>query len=299
MNLPASNSPKTRPALNKKTPQKATKSQITLSKISKGIFLISSTILITLFIFLKVDLSEQNNILALVGVPQNTGIKYKQAEKQIELKEIANQKLKKQIQEYNLRLKEQRYSTKQDLIAKIKKQQKNWFDQKTIKTEGINEENILKIGILDIPKKAQDFFNAPEFFNNQGEKIEDRSILYDNQITIKNSSIQQNKLKISIHTKNLYGQVFFLGSSFVNALNQFPQLSQGKITNFRKKIEQNGQETAEFHIDFHINNIQDTNTEENKTQELSPFVKEFVEWNNQKSEIQNIANTNNIRRIRK
>jgi hypothetical protein len=297
------------PTIDGKKPGASAK-KIAITKISKTLFLVISVLLITLFLFLKIDLNQDKNYLGLVGISENTGIKHQRIQKNIKLKESANQKLKEKIAEYRQRIQEKRYSTKQDTIAEIQKKQKIWFDEKI---ETLSEENIHKLGVLGVPKKVQNFFNSQEFFSNEEESIPERKILYDNQITIQNISVEQDKLKLSASASNLYGQVFFLSSSFVEAVNQFPQLSQGSIKNFRKKKNQQEEDISEFNIHFVIQEIasgSSENTEgtaEEKTL-YGDFIKDFIQWqtsslksDKSNSDFQNTSENKNttIRRIRK
>lgn len=271
-----------------------------LAKFLKGIFLFCSTVMIIAFVGLKADLDEQENFLGILGFSENTGMKYKRTENSISLLEKTNQKLKSQVADYRLRIQERRYSTKQDVIADIQKHQRTFFDTKSLAASELEKDNISELGILEIPGKVRDFFNDQDFFDPQPDHIEERSLLYDNQVDLKNISVQNDTLKITAVSKTLYSQVFLLSSSFVDSLNQFPQFSGGFIKNFRRNTNRFGEEVSEFTISLTIapksdfenlegDNMEpaegDTSDAAFKAAAVSTFLQNFMDWRNENTQI--------------
>lgn len=225
---------------------------------------------------------SQNRILALVGVDENLAQEVARFEKEILSQDdeiLENTRTSKQLEMYvqeaekimslseNKRNYERLFVHK-DAIEIIRLEQKPWEDEvKEVVSEIGTSKTTLIFGILDIPNHLREYFSDEsyqhKFLQSQFSKI-----------NIKNYSIQQNQITLTLETAYFLGNVFLLSAEIQDLLNSMPFLSEAVIRNYQRKTNQEGEDVMQFTLNISFDNEATKNTD---TFESVKY-KRFYEW---------------------
>jgi len=200
------------------------------------------------FLWIKVDLDETNGYLKFFGIRENTGLKFKnlvqkksRLESELSSYTTKNQKFQRQIEEKN-------YSVYTTIIDSIKKEQLVWFDRKK------NDGTII-YGLLDSPLHMQDYFNSSAY---------DDPILSGtgNNVVVKNITANRQGVTFSIEASQLFGKVFSLNTEFVKMMNSFPLFKGGKLEQFSKKKDSEGNDSMGFSLKLSLQSPSEIDTDD-------------------------------------
>lgn len=155
-----------------------------------------------------------------------------------------------------------------------------------LKELGVSEK---KYGILEAPFHVREYLTSPEFT--------DIILSPDNKIIVKDVTINRNFMTFQIEGSNtLFGTTFYLYTKFIETLNAFPFLKDGKLTLFEKEKDEYENYVMNSSLKFEIVRNQATNEfdedeedlealEENKvTTKSENIFLDFQSWDNEHQE---------------
>jgi len=191
---------------------------------------------VLVFLWLKVDLSESNAILSLVGTEQNTGQRYEAYVQQKQNLQLEKAQLSGKIKRLKNKVETKDYTRYGEITSQIEAEQLQWFDE-------TDEEEHLILGVLDAPKRIQDYFNSTDYKN---------TYLSGNDITVSGISATRENLNFRTEASNIYGKVFFLNVEFVEMLNAHPRVKNGDLKVFSRAQDEEESDSMSFSLRFDI-----------------------------------------------
>ena len=188
------------------------------------------------FLWLKVDLSQTNPVLSLVGMDQNTGQRYEAYKSQKSNLQLEEAKLNGKINRLQKKVEMEDYTRYGEQVSVIQDNQLQWFD-------GLDEEDNVIFGVLDAPKRIQDYFNSADYKN---------TYLAGNDITISGVSATRENLSFRTEASNIYGKVFFLNVEFVEMMNSHPRVKNGELNVFSRSQDEEESDSMSFSLRFDL-----------------------------------------------
>jgi len=221
------------------------------------------TILITVFavssyFLLQADLNPKNRWFSIFGSPENTGMKFDDISKKHKKLIQDNSTVSSRIAELKFKMENNDYFSHSKTLEEIRENQLRWIDEIDPKTQKI------KLGILQSIEKMQNYFNSSKYSH---------FLLSDNLIEISNFSLDRKQVSFSLTGSNLLGKTFFLNLEFVDMINALPFFRDGKITNFSRNENEDGDYVMSSLIQLKIQKQNEIDPDDDKKE----FV-QFKEW---------------------
>ncbi len=217
--------------------------------------------LITLFVVglisFKAVLHEKNAYLGIFQISDNTKSLNIKLEEEKTNETIKQATLKGEIARTQKQIEDKNFFIHSDIIGGIQKQQRNWSDS-------INEGEF-QFGLLDLTTHLQNYINK----GHQEHKILQNA----NSITIKNFNIDREKANFTIHASNFLGNVFLLSSEITEIINGLPEFKNGKIMNYSRVKEKNGQHSMSFTLSVEVQTSEDKDPKDRQASSMK-----FQEW---------------------
>ncbi len=201
------------------------------------------------FLWIKVDMDSMNSYLKYFGVRENTGMKFENLNRQIDTFSRENGEFVSRIGRFTQQINDKNYSINTATIEKIRSGQSVWFDEKN------PDGTILKYGLLDGPKHMEEYFNSKSF---------DDPILSGsgNSVTISDVTADRNSVNFGVKSVHLFGKVFSLDTEFVKMMNSFPIFKNGKLNQFSKKKDVDGNDIMDFSLKLDIQSPDETDSDD-------------------------------------
>ena len=191
------------------------------------------------YLWIKVDMDGANSYLKYFGVRENTGMKFENLNNRIGTLQSENGEFISRIRRFSQQIEEKNYSIHTGTIEKIKSGQFAWFDKKN------SDGTIIKYGLLDAPKHMEEYFNSKSF---------DDPILSGsgNSVSVSDVTADRNSVNFNVKSVHLFGKVFSLDTEFVKMVNSFPIFTNGKLNQFSKKKDTDGNDVMDFGLKLDI-----------------------------------------------
>ena len=225
------------------------------------------------FLFLKADLDKSNGYFGILGLEDNTGSKYFKVERfnQELTSKISIQQ--KKLAELKRKIAEEDFGNYTDLITGIQEGKKNWY--KNVKTvvneETDEEESIFVYGLIDSFSDIETYFEDARYKTNyfidqeksylscsdtDRQKNDNQTCFrptefgLENEIEIKNFSINDQGVNLNLEAVEFDGRVFILASEFVDMINSFNFYQNGVIRSFNRKKLKDGDQSIAINLRF-------------------------------------------------
>ncbi|MDH3324745.1 MAG: hypothetical protein OEL89_03845 [Candidatus Peregrinibacteria bacterium] len=226
-------------------------------KILKYVSLFIAIIVFAGYGWLKVDLDPENSFLSLFGLPENTGTKFQKNSDEHKKISTENDKVLSKIAERKYRIENEDYFIHTKTINEIRNNQLAWLDNKNPENDRVT------LGILNSFERMENYFNSKSYSH---------PILSGNYVEINNIALDRTNVSFTITTSNLFGKIFFLNLEFVDMINSFPFFKNGKIKNFIRKKDENGDDSMTASLKIQIQMPEETDPADEKFEEYEAWL---------------------------
>lgn len=186
--------------------------------------------------WIKINISETNSVLSLVGVQMNAGQEAAQLKKEAIKAKKERTKIEKEIEKFNQQIENKNYTLYSEEIRTIQKEQIQWFDQ-------VNPDGTIEFGIADAIPRMRDYFNSRTYIDPESI-VEGQHAIID----IENLQVSREGVNFSVDSSQILGKIFYLNIEFVEMINSLPFLKNGKIEQFTRQQNQEEDDSMNFNI---------------------------------------------------
>ncbi len=242
--------------------QKETRARLLLLKKIATTFLIVS---LGWFFWLQMNLSENNSVLSLFGITENLGQKISNIKKNKKKFTLENVTIENNIKNLQKQLESKNYTRYSKEIRDIREKQLQWYDE-------IDADGNIIFGLTDAVPRMQ------EFFNDRNYKDENNILSGKHgDIQIKNLQVSRDGINFSVDGSQILGKVFFLNIEFVEMVNSFPFLKNGKLNQFSRQKNKDDDDSMNFSVKLELQGPDEVDPADKRFHE-------YLDWLNAKSD---------------
>lgn len=238
----------------------------------KFLSLLILTLTIILWIALYADLNEENSLLKMFGLSENTQTNYSKTKNKQKKLLSEGEKYSGQIIEYQRRLDEEDYFIYEAVMSDIKANHFRWFNE-TLEGE-------ILIGIIDSVGLMKDYISQSSYENKMQYPI---SFILNN-VTVDLKSFNRKEMNVGVKVSNVSQNTLTLSTEFTEMLNSFPFFKGAKMSSFSRKENADGEIESSFSLRLKIQ-------EKNEEDPSDIRYKAFSDWFKSKQKTQSTTST--------
>lgn len=218
--------------------------------------------------WIQMNISETNSVLSLVGVQMNAGQEASQLKKEATKAKKEKEKIEKEIKKLNKQIEDKNYTLYSEEIRDIRSNQIQWFDE-------TNTGGELLFGIADAVPRMQDYFNNRNYSDPESI-LQGQHIIID----IDNLQISRKGVSFSVSSSQLLGKIFYLNIEFIEMINSFPFLKNGKIEQFARQKNESEDDAMKFSVRLEHQSEDEEDPADSRFNEYLDWLNRYSQNNN-------------------
>jgi hypothetical protein len=242
-----------------------------IKKITVTFFIIS----LGWFFWVQMNLNENNPILTIFGINENLGQKKTNLQTRKDNLTLENSKITNNIEKLEEQLEDKNYTRYSKELRDIRAQQLQWYDE-------IDADGELLLGLTNAVPHMQDFFNDRDYVDTE-EILSGKH----GDIQIKNLQVSRDGINFSVDGSQMLGKVFFLNIEFIEMVNSFPFLKNGKLAQFARQKNEDDDDSMNFSVRLELQNPKEIDPADER-------FPEFLTWLTSDADIDSDVDANSI-----
>lgn len=186
--------------------------------------------------WIQMNISESNSILSTFGVQMNTGQEATKLKKEALSAKKEREAIEKNIKKLTNQIEDNNYTRFSEEIREIRGQQITWFDK-------ANSDKTIAFGLADAVPRMQTYFNSRNYVDPEAI-ISGEHVLLD----VSNLQVSREGVSFSVDSSELLGKIFYLNIEFIEMINSFPFLKNGKLEQFARQKNETDDDAMKFSV---------------------------------------------------